>query len=110
MIADVHLAFTNSGTDLNGTRFKVISIRRMLNHSKITDAKPADVSVVEIEDTGTGKRRKMTARIPATAAEPWAVLHSKTSGQSYTISDVRPNQIVLTHDDTGEATTIPLGR
>ncbi|MCP5536926.1 MAG: ankyrin repeat domain-containing protein [Akkermansiaceae bacterium] len=114
------------GDTIPATRFKVISIRRMLNHSKITDGKPADVSVVEIEDTGTGKRRKMTARIPATAAEPWAVLHSKTSGQayaartgqhfrtadgqSYTISDVRPNQIVLTHDDTGEATTIPLGR
>ena len=98
----------------------------MLNHSKITDGQPTDVSVVEIEDTNTGKRRKMTARIPASASEPWAVLRSKSSGrayaartgqhfrtadgQSYTVSDVRPNQIILTHDETGEATTIPLGR
>ncbi|MEJ6570427.1 MAG: ankyrin repeat domain-containing protein [Akkermansiaceae bacterium] len=114
------------GDTIPATQFKVISIRRMLNHSKITDGQPTDVSVVEIEDTNTGKRRKMTARIPASASEPWAVLRSKSSGrayaartgqhfrtadgQSYTVSDVRPNQIILTHDETGEATTIPLGR
>lgn len=114
------------GDTIPATQFKVISIRRMLNHSKITDGQPTDVSVVEIEDTSTGKRRKMTARIPASASEPWAVLRSKSSGQayavrtgqqfttgdgqSYTVSDVRPNQIILTHDETGEATTIPLGR
>ncbi|MBT8043651.1 MAG: ankyrin repeat domain-containing protein [Verrucomicrobiae bacterium] len=114
------------GDTIPSTQFKVISIRRMLNHSKITDGKPADVSVVEIEDTTTGQRRKMTAHIPATAADPWAVLRSKSSGrayaaragqqfrtadgQTYTVSDVRPNQIILTQNDTGEATTIPLGR
>lgn len=114
------------GESIPATRFKVISIRRMLNHSKVTDGKPTDVSVVEIEDTATGKRRNMTAHIPATAAEPWAVLRSKstgnayaaragqqfrtTDGEPYTITDVRPNQIIITHDNTGEATTILLGR
>lgn len=114
------------GDTIPATQFKVISIRRMLNHSKVTDGQPTDVSVVEIEDTTTGKRRKMTARIPASASDPWAVLRSKSSGrayaartgqrfrtadgQSYTVSDVRPNQIILTHDETGETTTIPLGR
>jgi len=114
------------GDTIPSTRFKIVSIRRMLNHSKITHGRPADVSVVEIVDTSTGKRRKMTARIPASAIDPWAVLRSKSSGkayavrtgqrfktsdsQNYTVSDVRPNQIILTHDDTGQATTIPLGR
>jgi len=114
------------GDTIPETRFKVVSIRRMMNHSKITHGRPADVSVVEIEDVSTGKRRKMTARIPASAIDPWAVLRSKSSGkayavrtgqrfktsggQNYTVSDVRPNQIILTHDDTGQATTIPLGR
>ncbi len=114
------------GDTIPDTRFKVISIRRMLNHSKITDGKPADVSVVEIEDTATGKRRKMTARIPASAADPWAVLRNKSDGQAYaakagqqfhtadgqtyTVTDVRPSQIILTHNTTGEATTIRLGR
>jgi ankyrin repeat protein len=114
------------GDTIPATRFKVVSIRHMLNHSKITDGKPTDVSVVEIEDTSTGKRRKMTTRIPASAVEPWAVLRSKSSGhayavrtgqkfktadgQNFTVSDVRPNQIILTQDDTGEATTIPLGK
>lgn len=114
------------GDVIPDTRFKVISIRRMLNHSKITDGKPTDVSIVEIEDTRTGERRKMTAKIPATAAEPWAVLRSKGSGkyyavragqrfrtsggQHYTVTDVRPSQLVLTHNDTGEVITIPMGR
>jgi ankyrin repeat protein len=114
------------GDTIPGTRFKVVDIRRMLNHSKITDGKPTDVSVVEIEDTTTGKRRKMTARIPATAAEPWAVLvndisagkyYAARAGQSftvngttrYTVTDVRPTQIILTNE-YGETVTIPMGR
>ena len=108
------------------TQFKIVSIRRMLNHSKITDGQPTDVSVVEIEDTRTGKRRKMTARIPATAAEPWAVMRARSSGEYYavrsgqsfttaggqhfTVTDVRPNQLVITHNGSGEVNTIPLGR
>ncbi len=112
------------GDTIPTTRFKIVRIRRMLSHSKITDGKPTDVSVVEIEDTRTGQRRKMTSRIPATAAEAWAVLRSQSSGQTYavragqhfrtadgqhyTVSDVRPTQIILSRDDTGEATTIPL--
>lgn len=114
------------GDTIPNTRFKVVSIRRMLNHSKITDGKPTDVSVVEIEDTTTGKRRKMTARIPATASEPWAVLLNLTgtgkyyaarAGQTftvngetrYTVTDVRPTQIILTSEN-GETVTIPMGR
>jgi len=114
------------GEVIPNTRFKIVSIRRMLNHSKITDGQPTDVSIVEIEDTVTGKRRKMTARIPATASEPWAVMRSNgsgkyyavragqsfttTDGQHFTITDVRPTQLVITHNGTGEVSTIPLGR
>jgi len=114
------------GEMIPDTRFKIVSIRRMLNHSKVTDGQPADVSVVEIEDTKTGKRRKMTAKIPATASEPWAVLRSRSSGETYavragqkftsadgqhfTVTDVRPNQLVITANDSGEVSTIPLGK
>lgn len=114
------------GDTIPNTHFRVTRIRRMLNHSKITDGQPADVSTVEIEDTRTGQRRTMTARVPATATEPWAVLRNRSSrknyaarpGQSfttshgtrYTITDVRPNQIILTQNETGETVTIPLGK
>lgn len=114
------------GDNIPDTRFKITSINRKFHDSKITDGQPADISTVEIEDTSTGKRRQMTAQIPASAIEPWAVLRSQSSGETYavragqrfqtstgqpfTISDVRPNQIVITQDDTGEAMTIPLGR
>lgn len=116
----------SEGEIIPNTRFKIVSIRRMLNHSKMTDGKPTDVSVVEIEDTRTGKRRKMTAKIPASASEPWAVMRTNSSGkyyaaragqkfstadgQHYTITDVRPSQLVITHNDSGEVSTIPLGR
>lgn len=116
----------SEGEVIPNTRFKIVSIRRMLNHSKMTDGKPTDVSVVEIEDTRTGKRRKMTAKIPASASEPWAVMRTNSSGkyyaaragqkfstadgQHYTITDVRPSQLVITHNDSGEVSTIPLGR
>lgn len=114
------------GDVIPNTRFKIVNIKRVFNDSKVTDGKPADISVVEIEDTTTGKRRQMTAQIPASASEPWAVLRSKASGETYavrvgqrfstsdgqpfTITDVRPNQLVLSQDDTGETTTIPLGQ
>ena len=114
------------GEVIPDTKFKIVSIRRMLNHSKITDGQPTDVSVVEIEDTRTGKRRKMTARIPATASEPWAVMRAQSTGKYYavragqsfstadgehfTVTDVRPSQLVITHNGSGEVSTIPLGR
>ena len=116
----------NEGAMIPDTQFKVVGIRRMLNHSKITDGEPTDVSVVEIEDIRTGKRRKMTASIPATASEPWAVMRAQTSGeyyavrsgqsfattdgQNFTVTDVRPNQLVITHHGSGEVSTIPMGR
>ena len=131
--AEVRMLFGNQkkvevreGEVIPNTRFKIVNIRRILNHSKITDGQPTDVSVVEIEDTRTGKRRKMTARIPATASEPWAVIRTKSSGEYYavragqsfntadgqhfTVTDVRPSQLVITHNGTGEVNTIPLGR
>ncbi len=114
------------GEIIPNTQFKIINIRRILNHSKVTDGQPTDVSIVEIEDTRTGKRREMTARIPATASEPWAVMRTKSNGEYYavragqsfstaagehfTITDVRPSQLVITHNGTGEVSTIPLGR
>ena len=114
------------GDIIPNTRFKIVNISRLLNHSKVTDGQPADVSVVEIEDTLTGKRRTMTANIPATASEPWAVMQTKSSGkyyavragqsfstadgQRFTVTDVRPSQLVISHHSSGEVYTIPLGR
>jgi hypothetical protein len=107
------------------TPFRVVSIQQKFHDSKMTDGKLADISIVEIEDTHTGTRRKLTSKIPAAAAEPWAVLVDIGSGQPYaaragqtfrtangdlyTVTDVRPNQIVLTHQKSGQVITIPLG-
>ena len=116
----------SEGSVIPETQFKIVNIRRKLNHSKITDGQPTDVSVVEIEDTRTGRRRELRASIPATAVEPWAVMRAQSSGeyyavragqsfatadgQNFTVTDVRPNQLVITHHGSGEVSTIPLGR
>ena len=115
-----------AGEMIPQTSFRIVSIRPKYRDSKITGGKPADISVVEIEDVKTGKRRKLTTRIPAMATEPWAVLEDTTlrqdyavragqefqlaNGETYSITDVRPNQIIITQKKSGQVVTIPLGR
>jgi len=114
------------GEAIPNTSFKIVSIHRKFRDSKLNGGREADISVVEIEDTRTGKRRQLTTQIPATAEEPWAVLENTSgtqiyaartgqtfqtsSGESYTVTDIRPTQVLLTHRKTGQVITIPLGQ
>jgi len=114
------------GETIPETSFKIVGIHRKFHDSKLTEGKPADISIVEIEDTRTGKRRQLTTQIPAMAAAPWAVLENSsgtqtyaaqagqtfqtTNGDTYTITDVRPSQVILTHQKSGQVITLPLGR
>lgn len=114
------------GQMIPNTHFRITRIRRQLNHSKITDGLPTDVSEVEIEDTRSGQKRQLITQVPATAADPWAVLEHRTDGKkyavrvgqtfrtatgdSYRVTDVRPTQLLLRHEPSGQVITIPLGR
>lgn len=117
------------GGIIPNTPFKVIRIQPKFNHSKMTDGKPADISVVEIKDTRTGQRRELTSQLPANASEPIAVIEDQSgtngvktyaartgqsfqsaNGDTYTVTDIRPNQIILTHLKSGQVTTLPLGQ
>ena len=113
------------GETIPETPFKIVSVHRKIKDSKLNDGQPSDISIVEIEDTRTGKRRKLTTQIPEMASEPWAVLENTSgseiyaartgqtfqtsSGETYTVTDIRPSQVILTHQKTGKVITIPLG-
>ena len=118
---DVEVA---EGARVPGSRLKVVRIERRVDHSKLNNGRPTDVSVVEVEDVETGLRRELVAGLPATAHDPVALVEDEGSGTSYlvqsgdrfrsndgaeyTVIGVRPNQVVLEHQETGETITLPL--
>jgi len=112
------------GAMVPGSRLKVVRVERRIDHSKLHDGEPRDVSLVEVEDTENGRRRQLVAGVAATAHDPLALVEDQASGRRYTVEagdrfrsdggdeysviDVRPNQVVLEHLGSGETVTLPL--
>lgn len=114
----------NEGQSIPGSRLKVVGLRRKMHSGKENFGKPTEVSVVEFEDSATGVRREFIAGVPASAHDPVALVEDQSTGRRfmaspgqhftgsdgtrYTISDVRPNQIVVENTATGVTETLPL--
>jgi len=112
------------GETIAGTRLKVLRVRQRMESGKENFGRPMEVSVVEVEDTATGARRNLIAGVPATAHDPVALVEDSATGRRYvaapgqpftaadgkryTISDVRPNQLVIEEAGTGRMQTLPL--
>lgn len=112
------------GSVVPGSRLKVVRIEQRIDHSKLNEGRPSDVSVVEVEDVDTGRRRQLVTGLAATAHDPLALVEDETSGRRYTVRagdrfraedgaeysvvDVRPNQLVLEHLGSGDTVTLPL--
>jgi len=112
------------GARVPGSRLKVVRIERRVDHSKLNNGRPADVSVVEVEDVETGLRRELVAGVAATAHDPVALVQDEAGGTAYLVQSgdrfrsedgaeysvigVRPNQVVLEHLGSGETITLPL--
>lgn len=112
------------GETIAGTRLKVIRVRQRTESGKENFGRPIEVSVVEVEDTATGARRNLIAGVPASAHDPVALVEDSATGRRYvaapgqpftaadgkryTISDVRPNQLVIEEAGTGRVQTLPL--
>lgn len=112
------------GETISGTRLKVIRVRQRMESGKENFGRPMEVSVVEVEDTTTGARRNLIAGVPASAHDPVALVEDSATGRRYvaapgqpftsadgkryTISDVRPNQLVIEEAGTGRVQTLPL--
>jgi ankyrin repeat protein len=112
------------GDTVPGSRLIVLRVQRRMEDSKLTQEKPAEVSVVEVRDTSSGVTREWISGVPANSHDPVALIEDSATGQRYTatpgqrftsedglefvIADVRPNQLVIKDVSTGAAQTLPL--
>lgn len=106
------------------TTIEVVKVAKRMEQGKLNDGEPVEVLVVEVRDTRSGTSRTWHSNQPASTHAPAALVEDAVSGRRYIavagqrftaedgrvffVSDVRPNQIVITEDATGDAHTLPL--
>lgn len=111
------------GERIPGSPLKVVRVERRMRETKLDSPHPMDVSIVEIEDGSTGLRRELVVGLPATGHDPLALVEDANGtryvaragqkfrgadGTVYSVVDVRPNQMVIEENGSGEVWTIPL--
>ena len=112
------------GEAVPGSRLRVVRIERRLKGGKLRDGEPVDVSLVEVEDGRSGRRRVWTTGLAATAGEPVALVEDEAGGTvyqahagdrftvpaqgDYAVREVRPGQLVVEHLASGETFTLAL--
>ncbi|MDB6078956.1 MAG: hypothetical protein JWO82_2703 [Akkermansiaceae bacterium] len=112
------------GASLPGSPLKVVRIQKKMHSSKENNGVPIDVSVVEVEDSATGRRRELLTGEAAGASDPVALVEDSVTGKRYVaktgqkfqsadgteyrVADVRPNQMVVEKPASGEVWTVPL--
>lgn len=111
-----------AGGEIPGSRLKVVRVERRMEEIK-DSSEVAEVSVVEVEDTASGRRRELISGVASTAHDPVALVEDAggqrylaragqkftgSDGAEYVVNDVRPNQMVIENKSTGEVITVPL--
>lgn len=111
-----------TGGGIPGSRLKVVRVERRMEEIK-DSSEVAEVSVVEVEDTASGRRRELISGVASTAHDPVALVEDAggrrylakagqkftgSDGADYVVNDVRPNQMVIENKSTGEVITVPL--
>ena len=82
-----------------------------------------EVSVVEVEDSRSGRKRELISGVESTAHDPVALVEDGAGrhfvaragqkfrgadGTEYVVTDVRPSQMVIENRTEGEVITVPL--
>ncbi len=111
------------GAAIPGSPLTIVRLERRMRAEKDSASGPVEVSVVEVEDTATGRRRELFAGLASTAHDPVALVEDASgtrylarAGQrfrggdatEYRVVDVRPNQMVIENCSSGEVITVPL--
>jgi hypothetical protein len=111
-----------AGTTIPGTPLKVLRVERRMQGDKDRSGE-SEVSVVEVEDERSGRRRELVSGLDATAHDPVALVEDAggrryvaragqgfrgADGTEYVVIDVRPNQMVIEDRTRGEVITVPL--
>ncbi len=113
-----------TGETIPGSHLSVVSVRRRMEDSKVSQGRKMEISVMDVRDTATGTTREWTSGISAEAHDPVALVEDSATGKRYVasqgqrfkaadgtefiVSDVRPNQLVIEEVATGAVQTIPL--
>lgn len=106
------------------TTLEVVRVGTRMEQGKLNDGNPIEVAYLEVRDSRTGNSRNWLEGQPAVAHEPAALVEDAVSGRRYlavpgqrftaedgsvfVVSDVRPNQLVITEDATGTPHTLAL--
>ena len=122
-LAGGEVAEVGPGATVPGSQLSVVRVQRRMQQVKDSPAGPVEVSVVELEDPATGRRREFISGVPSTAQDPVALVEDgsgnryvaragqkfrSAEGEEYTVIDVRPNQMVIENRGKGEVITVPL--
>jgi ankyrin repeat protein len=110
------------GEAIPGTPLTIVRVER-----RVQDVKDAagrtEVSVVEVEDSTSGRRRELVSGLESTAHDPVALVEDAggrryvakagqrftgADGAEYVVIDVRPNQMVIENRTRAEVITVPL--
>jgi hypothetical protein len=113
-----------AGDSIPGSTLVILRVRRRMEDSKVNLGAPSEISIVEVRDSTTGKKREWISGVPSTAHDPVALVEDEATGKRYVaapgqrfkaadgaeylISDVRPNQMVIQQVSSGAVRTIPL--
>lgn len=112
----------SQGEAIPGTPLKVVRVERRMQEIK-DQAGTTEVSVVEVEDESSGRRRELVSGLESTAHDPVALVEDAggkryvaragqkfrgADGAEYVVIDVRPNQMVIENKTAGEVITVPL--
>ena len=111
------------GAAIPGSALTVVRVERRMGGIKDSAAGPVEVSVVEVQDSSTGRRRELVAGLASTAHDPVALVEDgagrrylaragqgfrAADGTEYVVVDVRPNQMVIENRTEGGVITVPL--
>ncbi len=108
-----------AGETLPQTQLRVKALRKRSSYSKENQEKPGDLSIVEVEDLSNGVVREFQVNKTVSAHEPYAILEGESpmvaklgdrfkgaDGNQYIVVDIRPNQVVIENQETGEPVTL----
>ncbi len=122
--AEPHDVQVRDGDAIPQSNLVVVKVFSRMEQGKLNNNEPIEVGVVEVEDTGSGKRREWIAGMPASGHDPVALVEDAATGRRYVakpgqkfssedgrefiVSDVRPSQLVIEDTNSGEVRTLRL--
>jgi hypothetical protein len=110
------------GEAIPGTPLTIVRVEHRMSDLK-DDGGRTEISVVEVEDSTSGRRRELVTGLESTAHDPVALVEdgggrryvakagqrfTGADGAEYVVIDVRPNQMVIENRTRSEVITVPL--